>query len=243
MSSIRRALSILDLFSFEKPIWTTDEIINNFDISIPTGYRYLKELTNSGLLTSDNGSYTIGPKVITLDRLIMETDPILKVGAPIMKYLGELTGCEVLLSNIFNDEILIAHIESSVINRSKVSYKRGQPHPLFYGSTSKAIIANVPRNHVAKLYSQYSMEIMEAGMGATIEEFRAKLSVIKRQGYYLSHGELDDGVSGIAVPIFKNKVLKGSLSLVFSTELFEIFNIEKLIERVMRAAQDISDLS
>lgn len=241
MSSISKMLAILDLFSDEKAVWTPEEIMRELDFSAPTAYRYLRELAKSGLIASDNGHYKIGPKIIKLDFLIRKTDPIVSAGMPIMKQLCELTGCEVLLSNIFNDEILIAHIESPNRIESKVTYNRGQPHPLFYGSTSKAIIANLPRAQITKLYEKYPELINEAGMGKTFEEFKSKLSVIKRQGYYISHGELDKGVSGIAVPVFKNNVLKGSLSLVFATELYEIYNVEKLTELAIRASKDIGD--
>ncbi|WP_424236908.1 IclR family transcriptional regulator [Bhargavaea ginsengi] len=241
MSSIKKVLQILDLFTADKPIWTAEEVIQFFGLSQPTGYRYLRELTHAGLLVSDNGQYSIGPKIIKLDCHIRQTDPVISAGIPVMKHLCSLTQCEVLLSNIYNDEVLIAHIETPEGHPSNVIYERGQPHPLFYGSTSKAMIAFLPRAHIARLYESYADDIREADMGNTFEEFKSNLAAIRKQGYYLSHGELDDGVTGIAAPVFKNNTLKGSLSLVYKTSMHEIYNAEKLIELTIRAAQDISE--
>lgn len=242
MSSNSKMLAILDLFSEKHPVWSTEAIINHFGFSVPTGYRYLKELTSSGLLTTDNGFYSIGPKIIELDYLFRKTDPIIQAGIPVMKRLHERTGCEVLLSNMYNNEILIVHIETLNLNDSKVKYNRGQPHPLFYGSTSKSILAHLPRLQLGKLYEEFPEDIRKAGLGESFNEFKAEMSAIKKQGIYISHGELDDGVSGIAAPIFRNNSVKGSLSLVFATEWLEIYNIEKLKELVLKAAEEISSL-
>lgn len=243
MSSISKMLSILDLFTEKKPVWTSEEIINELHFSTPTGYRYLRELSNSGLLTNENGKFAIGPKIIQLDCLIRESDPTIKNGRPIMNELMKLTGCEVLLSNIYNNQILIVHIETQDEAKSIVTYKRGMPHPLFRGATAKIIISNLNRNQLSKLYEQHKDEIEQSNLGRSFDEFRAHLASIRKQGYYISHEELDRGVSGIAVPVFSGGNVKGALCLVIPTQSFEYYNKEKLIETLLEASDRITQLS
>lgn len=236
-------LTILDLFSEKKPIWTAEEIINEFEFSVPTGYRYVKELSNAGLLSRvKGGSYVIGPKIIKLDRQVRISDPVIKIGKPIMVNLVNLTGCEVLLSNIFNEEILVIHTETPENITLNLSYSRGKPHPLFRSSTSKIIIANLQRNDIIKLFESRQEEIAEAGLGSNWEEFKKNLSKLRRQGYCISHGELDAGLSAIAAPIFSNNQVKGSLSLVLPTTRYSVFNTDKLIEIIKESADRITNL-
>ena len=50
MSSLSRALAILDLFDVETPVRSLDEINAALAYSRATGYRYVKDLVASGLL-------------------------------------------------------------------------------------------------------------------------------------------------------------------------------------------------
>jgi DNA-binding IclR family transcriptional regulator len=243
MSSLTKMLAILDLFSEQKPIWTAEEIINEFDFSVPTGYRYVRELSQAGLLARvKGGSYVIGPKIIKLDRQVRISDPLIKIGKPIMENLVQLTGCEVLLSNIYNDEILVVHMETPDQKESNISYSRGKPHPLFKSSTAKIIVANLQRNDILKLFQTRQEEIAEAGLGDDWEEFKKNLSKVRRQGYCISHGELDAGLSAIAAPIFSNNQVNGSLSLVLPTDRFSVFNTDRLIEVIKDSVDRISNL-
>lgn len=243
MSSLTKMLAILDLFTEEKPMWTAEEITNEFDFSIPTGYRYVKELSNAGLLARvKGGSYVIGPKIIKLDRQIRISNPIIKIGKPFMENLTRITGCEVLLSNIYNEEILVVHTETPENKSLDLSYSRGKPHPLFRSATSKCIVANLQRNELMKLFDIYQEEISKSGLGKDWEEFKKNLSQIRRQGYCISHGELDAGISAIASPIFINNQVNGSMSLVLPTDRLAVFNTDKLIEIVKENTNRITNL-
>lgn len=243
MSSMTKMLAILDLFTEEKPSWTAEEISNECHFSVPTGYRYVKELSNAGLLARvKGGSYVIGPKIIKLDRQIRISDPIIKIGKPFMESLVQLTGCDILLSNIYNEEILVIHTETPENKSLNLSFSRGKPHPLFKSATSKSIVANLQRNDLIKLFDFYQSEISDSGLGNNWDEFKRNLSQIRRQGYCISHGELDAGISAIASPIFINNQVNGSLSLVMPTDRLSVFNTEKLIEMVKESANRITDL-
>lgn len=240
MSSLHKMLSILDLFSEEKPTWTTEEMANELDFSIPTGYRYVRELNNSGLIARvKGGSYIIGPKIIKLDRQVRLTDPMIAVGKPIMKNLVDITGCEVLLSNIYNEEILVIHMEKS--NDKSSNFTRGKPHPIYKGSTSKVILANLPKNQMQKLFLRYQDEKID-NFSNSFEEFKSSLSKIRRQGYCITHEEIEIGLSAIAAPVFENHQIKGSLCLVIPTARFTYFNLEKMIEILQDSANRITSL-
>lgn len=240
MSSFRKMLSILDLFSLERPTLKLEDIVLELNITIPTCYRYLKELSDVGLLAKlEGGEYIVGPKIIRLDHFIRSTTPTIVAAAPIMKDLSDFTGCTVLLSNIYNDEVLNVHVESNV-DASFLTYNRGVPHPLFRGATSKIIFANLPKSRLQKMYDDYKSQIKAAKLGETFQIFYHNMTKIKKMGYCISKGELDENVSGIAAPIFYKNQVNGSITLVYPSARENVYNIERLIELVCNAAESIT---
>ena len=86
MSSPSRVFAILDLFTEENPVWQPDNINTALGYSRPTGYRYVKELVEAGLLQKISaGNYALGGRIIALDYLLRKTDPILVAADPIMR--------------------------------------------------------------------------------------------------------------------------------------------------------------
>lgn len=70
----------------------------------PTGYRYLKELMQAGLLQRLNGGYyALGPRIALLDYIIRTTDPLPGLSIPLMRELVEKTECRCVLSRMDGD--------------------------------------------------------------------------------------------------------------------------------------------
>lgn len=247
MTSISKLLSILDLFTDETSMITIDDIIDNLSVSVPTGYRYLKELCDSGLLTKiSSNSYSIGPKVIKLDYHIRKTDPMINAGKDIMKDLAAITVGEVLLSNIYNDdEIINIHSEvSQTLANSFLTYSRGKPHPKFAGATAKIILAYLSKSKLKKIYEENKEEIQQSGFSENMDEFIYKLQTYKKQGYVITHSELDDNVTGIAAPIFNaNHQILGCLTLVLPSNRLPILDKEKIINLVVISAEQFTQIN
>jgi DNA-binding IclR family transcriptional regulator len=215
MSSLERMLALLDLFTDANPIWSVDEIAAKFSYTRSTAYRYVRELSDAGLLTpAATARYSLGPRIIQLDRQLRTTDPLLKAMQMLHAELPQWSREQVwLLCRLFQDTVIC--IEQSGTLRQGVSFSRGYPMPLFRGATSKAILAFLPERHLTRLFLDNPQLVNEAGLGATWHEFKVSLKQIRQKGYAVSVGEVDEGVFGIGAPVFDaaGKVI-GSLSLV-----------------------------
>ena len=70
MSSLEKMLSMLDVFTTERAVWSSEELIQHLGAPPSTCYRYLKVLHTSGYLARvANGSYMLGPRIMELDRV------------------------------------------------------------------------------------------------------------------------------------------------------------------------------
>ena len=90
MTSLERMIGILDLFEGQKIEWTIEDLSAHLGLTRSTLYRYLKVLTDAGLLTSlpDIG-YMLGPRIAELDFHMRQFDPL--IGAKDSEFSKQLS--------------------------------------------------------------------------------------------------------------------------------------------------------
>lgn len=240
-SSLSRMLSVLDLFSDQCLQWSAEAISEALQVSLPTGYRYVKMLTDAGLLQrSADAQFTLGPRIIVLDHYIRQADPILENGIPFMKELVAQTGLDCVVSALQGQQLLDTHRELGQAPAS-LSYGRGRPRPLFKGAAPKVILAGLKTSMLHKLSGLHAGEITEAGLPADWPSLRRYYSQIRKAGYYLSNGELEPNLAALAAPLHHaDGNIAGAISLVTSVQRMAVIDVTKLAPLVMRAAKDIS---
>lgn len=242
MSSTSKMLTILDLFTEKRINISIEDVTEHLNISIPTGYRYLKELCEVGLLAKvESNSYILGPKIIKLDYQIRKIDPIIRLGRPILKELVNLIGGEALISNIYNDEIINVHSEKSSDFNHDLTYSRGNPHPLYKGATSKIIISHFTKTKLRKVYEEYEKNIKEEDIASSWEAFHKKLVEYKKQEYAIAYGELDSSMVGIAAPIFIDNQIVGAITLVIPEYRLVVLNLENILQLVIISAKKLTN--
>jgi DNA-binding IclR family transcriptional regulator len=239
-TSLSKMLGVLDLFREGNAVWSADAICDELGFSRSSGYRYVRELSAAGLLTRlTGGTYALGPRIIELEFVMRTSDPVAKVGGPLLKRLAAVTGCDALLSNIHGLHIInIAH-ERGMENLN-ISYLRGRLHPLFRGATAKAILPFLGRHQLVKIYERHQADIARAQLGDTWLAFWQHLQAIKRQGFSVSVGELDPDLSGLAVPVFSKDGVLGSLAFAYSSARAKLLNQEGLVEQLRDASTWLS---
>jgi len=242
MSSIAKLLSILELFSEAQPFLTAEQVAAELACSIPSAYRYLRELVDSGmLLRFAGGEYGLGPRIIKLDYHLRMSDPLLKAGQPIMRELAEHSGFDVVMSRWYGDELVDTHRETHDATLD-LRYGRGRPRPLFRGAAPKAILSTFPKAKLSVLFEHHAGEIEASHLGHSLDEFRSNLLKIRRAGYYLSTGELEADVSAIASPLFTDDSGEavGAIALVVPSHRLELLNVDRLVEAIKQAAARVS---
>lgn len=241
-SSLAKMLSVMDLFTVDKPVWSTTDILSALRASRSTGYRYIKALTSAGLLSAvGNGYYILGPRIIELDLQIRMTDPLSHASDGVLEQLVEATGHSALLCMLFQNSVLCIRECRAQLSPEKL-FSRGQRRPLFQGAMSKAVLAYLPYHRLHAIFTRRQDTIGEAGLGSTWSEFREKMAAIRSDGFVQSVGEFNPGVVGIAAPIFNaDEAIIGSIGLAFNADELEATEVSRVILLVKRASRVITD--
>lgn len=202
MSSPSRVFAVLGLFTIDRPVWSPDEINDALGYTRPTGYRYVKELVDVGLLRKvAAGRYALGTWIVELDYQLRQTDPLLLAAAPTMAALARRTGHDAVLSVLFpGPKVVDVHRASGGTDLS-LAYGRGRPRPLFRSAAPKVLLAWLGRAPLARLHAEHAAEIAANGLGEDLGAFRAYLADVKRRGWYRSRGELERSLGAMAVPV------------------------------------------
>jgi DNA-binding IclR family transcriptional regulator len=213
-----RSLSVLKLFTLDRPVWTAEEIAKTLDVSMSTAYRYVLALEDVGLVaTASPGRYLLGPAIIQLDRQIQLTDPLLRTARGVMDKIAHYApdGSVLLLCRSFGETVLCMHQVHTKGPQLLISYERGRPMPMFKGASSRIILAHQPVRHLKKMYQDHPDEVRDNGDGASWEEFRTAMAKLRKTGHCVSFGQVDRGRIGVAVALLDEaKSPIGSLSYV-----------------------------
>lgn len=241
-SSLKKMLSILDIFTPDTPIWSTNEIFEELGTTRSTGYRYVKGLHGAGLIRMvGNGYYVLGPRIVELDLQIRRCDPLYKAGNGSLRELVEVTGRSALLCMLFSDSVLC--IRSELAPKSPENlFSRGQRRPFFFGSASKVILPYLPIHQLRNTFKNNQSTISMAGVGQTWAEFKETLARIRSDGYVLSYGEFNPGVAGLYAPVFNSEnLILGSVGISWSEKKLGKVDLSPLVAAVKRAAHQITD--
>jgi DNA-binding IclR family transcriptional regulator len=240
MSSLTRMLSVLDLFTPDHPAWTAEEIAQHLDCSLPTAYRYLRELSDVQLLrTASTGRYVLGTKIIELDYQLRAADPLIQAGHGPMKELARQVDCDVALVTLSGTHLLTVHYEASHAEM-RASYGRGRRMPTFKGAMSLALLSSLGKPQLRKLYQANAQEAAATPGAQNLDTLGESLKAIRKQGYAVSQGALDAQNAGIAIALLiPEHDIVASLGLVLSAERLRLLETDKAAEWLRQCAQHI----
>jgi DNA-binding IclR family transcriptional regulator len=241
MSSLEKMLGLLDVFTTERPVWSSEDLIEHAGVPASTLYRYLKVLNSAGYVSRvANKSYVLGPRVMELDRISRETDPVYLAGSPVAERLTQETGHSTLLCILFSDSVMCVQ-QTRGHDVPPQLFNRGQRRPLVAGASAKSILAWLPMHQLRVVYARHDMAIAGVGLGGNWEQFKTELKRIRQKGYAITIGDYNAGIVSIGAPLFNGEgEVLGSLALAASVARNPARQFEQLASRVVQAAGEVS---
>ena len=113
--------------------------------------------------------------------------------------------------------------------------------PLFKGAASKVILAHLTPARLRRIYEAHQQETEAQALGADWPTFSHYFRACRKKGFYLSRGEMQTDMTGIAAPIFNSdRLVVGSLGLVFESQRSLFLHEDVFGELVVRYAGEVS---
>ena len=236
MTTTGKALQVLHLFNEERKQLRAGDVITSLGVSSATAYRYLADLEEAGLIERVTANhYALGPTIVELDRQIRVNDPLLAAAGDIMEALSERTGGTILLSRHHGRKVVCVHQVRGRLSPAEVSYERGRAMPLYWGATSKIILAHLSAETLRELTSGDAENLHRAGLPTSFDSLSQALARMRADRVVATDGEVDAGAMGWAAAIHHRKQLLGSLSVVISSTASHV-GARSVADQLLRAA-------
>lgn len=241
LNSLERLIGILDVFEEAPGVFTADQLHARLGYTRSTLYRYLKTLSDAGLLTSYHGSgFMLGPRVIELHAAMMTRDPLILMSRGLMQALSRRFKGTSQLCRRFRSKVLCVHQEAAN-DIAGVPIPFVHARTLVCGAASRVILANLAAPQLRRVYEDNPQLFSGVGMGDDLLQVRRCLRRIRERGFEVGAGDHVDGVTTVAAPVLDGgAIVIGSLCLTIAQSQVQEARIAAIAEEVMQAAEIVS---
>jgi DNA-binding IclR family transcriptional regulator len=201
VSSVRKALEILCVFTPDNPRWTLSGLSRKLGIPKSTASNLTRTLQAFDLLRQDaqDKTYFIGPRAHELGLLYTAKTDLIGCALPRMRRLNDLTKETVKLGVLSQREVLVvAAIESPLQLHTRGDV--GRRWHLHSSSLGKAILSALPQNEVEEIIEAGLPRFTEATLTNPADLVKA-LRQIREKGYALDLEENEPGVRCVSASV------------------------------------------
>jgi IclR family transcriptional regulator, KDG regulon repressor len=201
--SLKRALSILDLFSVENSELGVTEASAQLDLSKGTVSRLMHTLKMSGILAKNarTKKYRLGSKVLRFSRVYLSNTDLKTIAAPYLKELSQKTNELILLHVIREDRrFCLDWIESTQPIRHVIE-KDHVYTPLHAGSAGKLLLAFLPDEKINEIIGRTGLPRFTEKTITDPLKLKQEINKIRQTGFSMSHGEHMTHASTVSAPV------------------------------------------
>ncbi|WP_417372527.1 IclR family transcriptional regulator domain-containing protein [Glutamicibacter protophormiae] len=241
VKSTEKTLAVLLAFNGGNPEMTVSQVAAATEQTRASARRFLLTLTDLGYLEANGANFRLTPRVLDLGASYLSGMTLPKASTLHLESLARELGESAALCVLEGQDILyIERVSSPRLYSMNVSI--GNRLPAWVTSMGRVLIAELGAAEQEAFLAQIDLQRYTEHTVASLEDLRAELARVKEQGWSLVNQELDEGLRGLAVPVYRGDQLLGALNISVQRGRADRQSItEQLVPRLRRAAQDIAD--
>lgn len=228
---------MLQAFSPRRHTLTARELAELTAIPLPSMYRYIALLRDTGLLVGDDrGAYHLSPRFIVMARAAEAAETLIELADPVMRDLvrecGETT---IFVRLIARTPVCVHRVESE--HHLRAAFEPGQPLPLLRGASGRVLLAGLPERQRRECLG--SLAQSDPAAAARLEEAVAKVAA---RGWATSEEEIDRGVWAASAAVTDGSATIAALTVPSPLVRSPSAQQERLLGQVRAAAARLSRL-
>jgi len=231
----RRVLAVLQAFSPNQHTLTARELAGLTAIPLPSMYRYIALLRDTGLLVGDDrGAYHLSPRFISLARAAEAAETLIDLADPVMRDLVQECGeTAIFVRLIARVPVCVHRVESG--HHLRATFEPGQSLPLLRGASGRVLLAGLPERERREYLASLAKSDPAAMEG--IEEALAEVAVC---GWATSEEEIDRGVWAASAAVTNGRSTVAALTVPSPLVRAPAAHQERLLGQVRAAAARLS---
>jgi DNA-binding IclR family transcriptional regulator len=226
---------VLQAFSPQRHTLTARDLTELTAIPLPSMYRYIALLRDTGLLIGDErGAYHLSPRVISMARAAEAAETLVELADPVMRDLVHECGETVIFVRLIaRTPVCVHRVESE--HHLRATFEPGQSLPLERGASGRVLLAGLPerqwREYLAPLAQSDPAE------AARLADVIAKTAV---RGWATSEEEIDRGVWAASAAVTDGRTTVAALTAPSPLVRAPAAQQERLLGQVRAAAARLS---
>jgi len=232
----RRVLALMLAFSADRNTLTARQLATETGIALPSVYRYITLLRETGLLAGDErGTYRLSARLIGLARAAEAAESIIEFADPVMRDLAAQTGETVILMRLIGRAAVCVHRVQSA-QRLRIEYEPGATLPIEQGASSRLLLSGLAPHARKEILAPLAER--DPAAAATLE---ARVIKAGEQGYATSEEEIYQGVWAASAAIVQGKKTVAALTVPSPLVRAPAEQQRQLLGQVRAAARAIND--
>ena len=202
VKTLRKALTILDVFAGSERFLTVAEVAIMSGVTRPTAHRLIQTLVAEGYLSQDARSGRIAPgySALQLAGRLLDANRLRSEALPHLETLAKRSGARSNLGILHRGEILfLAGVEGG---SEAAPYSRlGKTAPAYCVALGKAILAELPATQLSHYLANQPLLRRTPSTITQQRGLRKELAQVRREGHAVDAEEYITGVFCIAAAI------------------------------------------
>ena len=205
-------------------------------IPLPSMYRYIALLRDTGLLVGDDrGSYRLSARLIGLARAAGAAEALIDIADPYMRDLSTQTGETVILYRLIARQAVCVHrVESG--QGLRTSIEPGTALPLQRGASGRLLLASMPEPAI----QEYLAGVREEDPPAA-EKLAEEVRLAGERGWATSEEEIDSGVWAVSAAVTSRSSVVAALTVPSPLVRAPASLQDLLLNRVRATAAAVSE--
>jgi DNA-binding IclR family transcriptional regulator len=206
LQSVERAITILKMFSLNKPDWGVSELSREMQLHKSIVSRLLKTLEQGGLLSRDPETerYRLSVNLISLAAQVVSLLDVRELSHPWLRQLAEACKETVNLSVLESGHII--NIEQCLPQTREIKSTGwvGQSMPPHATAAGKMLMAYLPEAQLDRILKG-GLEQLTPRTIVNPAALRRELERVRDQGYAAAHEELEAGLNAVATAVWDHR--------------------------------------
>lgn len=203
ISGFANGLKVIQAFSDEAPRLTLGDVAKRTGLTRASARRLLLTLVSQGFAEriEQDKYFVLTPKVLLLGNAYLSSNPMWRFAEPVLEQLVRAIGETCSLSVLDkHDAVYVLRIPVRRV-QDRVSTV-GSRLPAYCTSMGRMLLAALPGPTLDRYMEEVRLVPYNAATLVDKSRLRSELETIRKEGYAWVAGEVQEGVQGLAVPVF-----------------------------------------
>ena len=240
--ALQRGLELLGQFSRHTPELTGAELARQLGLPRASVFRILHTLGKAGFVerVGDSTSYKLSIGVLRLGFEYLASMELTEHGRPVIEALRDASGYSAhLVVRDMREVVFVA--KATGRNALFHSIQVGSRLPAHATVLGRQLLSDLDMAALSELYPDTPLPAHTPKTPATLAQLKALIDVDRSNGYGISQGGYETGISTIAAPVFNDRhEVVAAVSITVPAQHLVASQIDVLVPQVQHAAAQLT---